>query len=89
LHQGSLTSSTKQLGTSGGARSKFRSYKNAASHGDASERLQACQIETRPMWREPGVRAGMTSCVANNSRMKRELLPALAYPTINKGIRPL
>jgi len=32
------------------------------------------------------VRAGMTSCVADNSRMKRELLPALAYPTINEGI---
>lgn len=32
------------------------------------------------------VRVGMTSCVADNSRMKRELLPALAYPTINEGI---
>lgn len=32
------------------------------------------------------VRAGMTSCVADNSRMKRELLPALAYPTIEQGI---
>jgi nucleoside-diphosphate-sugar epimerase len=35
------------------------------------------------------VRAGMTSCVADNSRMKRELLPALAYPSINEGIRLL
>ena len=32
------------------------------------------------------VKAGMTSCVADNSRMKRELLPVLAYPTIEEGI---
>ena len=32
------------------------------------------------------VRAGMTSCVADTSRMKRELLPTLAYPTIEQGI---
>ena len=32
------------------------------------------------------VRAGMTSCVADTSRMKRELLPTLAYPTIRQGI---
>ena len=32
------------------------------------------------------VRAGMTSCVADNSRMKRELLPVLTYPTIEQGI---
>lgn len=32
------------------------------------------------------VKAGMTSCVADTSRMKRELLPVLAYPTINQGI---
>jgi nucleoside-diphosphate-sugar epimerase len=32
------------------------------------------------------VRAGMTSCVADNSRMKRELLPVLAYPTIGQGM---
>jgi nucleoside-diphosphate-sugar epimerase len=35
------------------------------------------------------IRAGMTSCVADNSRMKRELLPTLAYPTIAEGIRLL
>ena len=35
------------------------------------------------------IRAGMTSCVADNSRMKRELLPALAYPTIDHGIELL
>ncbi len=35
------------------------------------------------------IRAGMTSCVADNSRMKRELLPTLAYPTITEGIRLL
>jgi len=35
------------------------------------------------------VRAGMTSCVADNSRMKRELLPALTYPTIQQGIHLL
>jgi len=32
------------------------------------------------------VRAGMTSCVADTSRMKREVLPTLAYPTIEQGI---
>jgi nucleoside-diphosphate-sugar epimerase len=32
------------------------------------------------------VKAGMTSCVADNSRMKRELLPALRYPTLDQGI---
>jgi nucleoside-diphosphate-sugar epimerase len=35
------------------------------------------------------VRAGMTSCVADNSRMKRELLPALSCPTIAEGIQIL
>ncbi len=35
------------------------------------------------------VRAGMTSCVADTSRMKRELLPTLAYPTIGQGIKLL
>jgi len=32
------------------------------------------------------VNAGMTSCVADNSRMKRELLPVLKYPTLQDGI---
>ena len=32
------------------------------------------------------VNAGMTSCVADNSRMKRELLPVLRYPTLQEGI---
>ena len=32
------------------------------------------------------VKAGMTSCVADNSRMKRELLPVLKYPTLQEGI---
>jgi nucleoside-diphosphate-sugar epimerase len=35
------------------------------------------------------VRAGMTACVADNSRMKRELLKTLAYPTIAEGINLL
>ena len=35
------------------------------------------------------VRAGMTSCVADNSRMKRELLQTLAYPTIEEGMNLL
>ena len=35
------------------------------------------------------VRAGMTSCVADNSRMKRELLARLAYPTIKEGMQIL
>jgi hypothetical protein len=29
----------------------------------------------------------MTSCVADNSRMKRDLLPVLAYPSFNEGMR--
>jgi nucleoside-diphosphate-sugar epimerase len=32
------------------------------------------------------VKAGMTSAVADNSRMKSELLPRLAYPTLEEGI---
>jgi hypothetical protein len=32
------------------------------------------------------VRAGMTSCVADTSRMKRELLAKLAYPSIEQGL---
>jgi len=35
------------------------------------------------------VTAGMTSCVADTTRMKRELLPRLAYPTIDEGLRLL
>lgn len=35
------------------------------------------------------VRAGMTSCVADTSRMKRELLPVLAYPTFEQGLKLL
>lgn len=35
------------------------------------------------------VNAGMTSCVADNSRMKRELLPVLSCPTLAEGIRLL
>jgi nucleoside-diphosphate-sugar epimerase len=30
--------------------------------------------------------AGMTSCVADTTRVKRELLPQFAYPTINEGL---
>jgi NAD dependent epimerase/dehydratase family enzyme len=32
------------------------------------------------------IKAGMTSCVADTSRMKQELLPQLAYPTIREGL---
>jgi nucleoside-diphosphate-sugar epimerase len=35
------------------------------------------------------VNAGMTSCVADTSRMKRELLPVLTYPTIEQGLKLL
>jgi nucleoside-diphosphate-sugar epimerase len=35
------------------------------------------------------VKAGMTSAVADNSRMKSELLPRLAYPTLRDGIELL
>lgn len=35
------------------------------------------------------IKAGMTSCVADNSRMKKELLPVLSHPTIEQGIELL
>ena len=35
------------------------------------------------------IRAGMTSSVADNSRMKQELLPSLAYPTLEQGLKLL
>jgi nucleoside-diphosphate-sugar epimerase len=35
------------------------------------------------------IKAGMTSCVADNSRMKNELLPALSFPTLADGINLL
>ena len=35
------------------------------------------------------IRAGMTSCAADNSRMKQHLLAELAYPTIQQGIELL
>lgn len=35
------------------------------------------------------IKAGMTSCVADNSRMTRELLPVLGYPTFEQGIKLL
>jgi nucleoside-diphosphate-sugar epimerase len=35
------------------------------------------------------VRAGMTSSVADTSRMKQELLPRLAYPTLEQGLKLL
>ncbi len=35
------------------------------------------------------IRAGMTSSVADNSRMKQELLPRLAYPTLDEGLKLL
>jgi hypothetical protein len=33
------------------------------------------------------VRAGMTSCVADNSRMKHDLRPRLEYPSLDEGMR--
>jgi nucleoside-diphosphate-sugar epimerase len=43
---------------------------------------------TAPLTRDI-VKAGMTSAVADNSRIKRELLPRLAYPTLSQGIELL
>jgi hypothetical protein len=40
---------------------------------------------TAPLTRDI-VKAGMTSSVADGSRMKRELLQRLAYPTLSEGI---
>jgi nucleoside-diphosphate-sugar epimerase len=40
---------------------------------------------TAPLTRDI-LKAGMTSAVADSSRMKRELLPRLAYPTLDEGI---
>lgn len=49
------------------------------------EALALILRSTAPLNRDI-IRAGMTSCVADTTRMKRELLPALAYPTIRQGI---
>jgi nucleoside-diphosphate-sugar epimerase len=35
------------------------------------------------------IRAGLTSSVADNSRMKQDLLPRLAYPTLEQGLKLL
>jgi hypothetical protein len=35
------------------------------------------------------LRAGMTSSVADTARMKKELLPRLAYPTLEQGLKLL
>jgi len=43
---------------------------------------------TAPLTRDI-VKAGMTSAVADNARMKSELLARLAYPTLSEGIRLL
>jgi nucleoside-diphosphate-sugar epimerase len=40
---------------------------------------------TAPLTRDI-LKAGMTSAVADNARMKSELLPQLAYPTLDEGI---
>jgi nucleoside-diphosphate-sugar epimerase len=48
--------------------------------------LVALMLRTAAPLNPDIVKAGMTSCVADTSRMKRELLPTLAYPKIDEGL---
>jgi len=51
-----------------------------------SVEMAALALRTPAPLNRDVVKAGMTSCVADNSRMKRELLPVLRYPTLQDGI---
>ncbi|PYV62904.1 MAG: hypothetical protein DMG97_39180 [Acidobacteria bacterium] len=51
-----------------------------------SVEMAALALRTAAPLNRDIVKAGMTSCVADNSRMKRELLPVLKYPTLQEGI---
>ena len=51
-----------------------------------SVEMAALALRTATPLNRDIVKAGMTSCVADNSRMKRELLPVLKYPTLQEGI---
>ena len=51
-----------------------------------SVEMAALALRTAAPLNRDIVKAGMTSCVADNSRMKRELLPVLRYPTFQEGI---
>jgi NAD dependent epimerase/dehydratase family enzyme len=51
-----------------------------------SVEMAALALRTAAPLNRDIVKAGMTSCVADNSRMKRELLPVLRYPTLQEGI---
>jgi nucleoside-diphosphate-sugar epimerase len=53
--------------------------------GSACELLASVLGTAAPLTRDI-VRAGMTSAVADNARMKRELLPILLYPTLEDGL---
>ena len=59
-------------------------------------RAAAAMVETVASWFGSAapltrdiIRAGMTSCAADNSRMKQELLPVLRYPTAEQGMEIL
>ena len=51
--------------------------------------LFAVTFRTRAPLNRDIIRAGMTSSVADNSRMKQDLLPRLAYPTLERGLKLL
>ena len=51
----------------------------------ACEALAALLRTPSPLTRDI-IKAGMTSSVADNQRMKRELLPVLAFPTLGQGL---
>ena len=51
-----------------------------------SVEMAALALRTAAPLNRDIVKAGMTSCVADNSRMKRELLSVLKYPTLQEGI---
>ena len=48
--------------------------------------LVALMVRTAAPLNPDIVNAGMTSCVADTTRMKREVLSSLAYPTIDHGL---
>ncbi|MBZ5706835.1 MAG: NAD(P)-dependent oxidoreductase [Acidobacteriia bacterium] len=53
----------------------------------ASCEIAALILRTAAPLNRDIVKAGMTSCVADTSRMKHDLLPVLAYPSFDEGVK--
>lgn len=54
----------------------------------ACESIAALLHSASPLTRDM-IQMGMTSVVADTSRMKREIAPALIYPTLREGLAAL